>query len=313
MEPQLIVYKVAARHEAKLILSDNRFRPPKWLVNGVDSGDLPDDALLIWKRTVEKFGPKFNFGAGVAYWRNKMRKEGHALDQKYLKGGTGLGFGPWKIKTGDQIEDWVRERLNSEGLINNATRSAAEWQLEISSIASAIEDAQQRITTHEAGLEKGSRVNQRIKWLAQAKKDLETGQKSLDEAEKAVAELAKAAQRHDTHKTPVVAFEKDFQKSLILAAKDLQKKDVLEAARAALARFEAELETAEETPIEEAPPTQRSPMRFEAGAGDWILNALKKAWGIVAGAFQTIREWAGDLKGETKTLNKMLDKAGARA
>jgi len=261
---------------------------------------------MIWKYAVERLGDKFGFPAGIAYWRNKCRKEGIDLPPQYLKGGEGATFGPWKIKTGDQIEDWVKERLKSEGLISDAVRTAAEWELEINHLQDAINDATTRIATHQKGLEAGNRVKQRQQWLAQAEKDLQSATKSLDKAKTAVAELAKAAERHETHQAPVVAFEKQFQMVLSLAAQDLSKKDILEAARAALAKLENEVARSEATT------EVRLASNKEGAAADWILDKLKKVWDYAVAAFDSVVNWAKDLMGLTKDLNKILDQAGAK-
>lgn len=319
------------------MLADSRYRPPKWMVNGVDSGELPTKALMIWKYTVERLGAKFSFPAGIAYWRNKCRKEGIDLLKKFQKGGEGATFGAWKIKTGDQIEVWVKERLKSEGLVNDAVRTAAEWELEINHLQDAITDANERISKHRAGLARGNRVKQRQKWLASAEKDLKSASKSMEKARAAVAELSKAAERHESHKAPVVEFEKQFQMSLGLATKDLNKREMLDAARAALAKLEAEVAASEAEEaaaaeqaalMEAAPATQASPewtgpmpgpavrpgeIRVVEGAvSDWILGGLKKVWQYVSAAFSDLVNWAKDLTGQTKSLNKMLDKAGAK-
>jgi len=305
----LLSYRVAGH----FVFADRRFQPPKQIVNGVDSGELDPKVLLIWKYTVERLGDKFNFGAGTAYWRNKVKKERIPLPAKYDKGGEGATHGPWKIKSGDQIEDWVRAKLASEDLINEAGRSVADWELEISHLKTEISDAQALVEKHKAGLATGKRVKQRTEWLAGATANLKKATKDLDKATAAVAELQKATERHETHQSPTIAFEKTFQAALSEATNDLKKHEVLDAARAALAKFEAELEEAAEMEeIEEAPITQRSPMVFQAGVGDAILVGLKKLWSYVTGAFEGIVEWAKDIVADTKAINKLLSQAGAR-
>jgi len=311
-----ITHRVASRY----IDADSRYRPPKWLVNAVDSGELPTKALLIWKYTVERLGAKFSFPAGVAYWRNKTRKEGIELPEKFLKGGKGAEFGPWKIKTGDQIEDWVKERLKSEGLVSDVARTASEWALEINHLEQAVADAQEKITKHEAGLAKGNRVKQRIKWLETAKSDLNSAAKELTKAKLAVAKLSETAQRHETHKAPTVEFEKQFQFALGMAMKDLEKADIIAAARAAIAKFEGQVEeavgatvaeAAEPEGEEEIPPTMRT-RYMTASFVDDLWGGVKKVWSVVKGAFGALADWTKDLLGVQKKLDKMLTQAGAK-
>jgi len=289
---------LADRIVARYVLSDDRYRPPKWLVHGVDTGEIPTKGLLVWKYVVESMGPKFGYGGAVVYWRNKCKKEGVDLQPKFLTSGEGAEFGPFKIKTGDQIEDWVRERLRSEGLINDATKTASEWELEITHLERQVVDAQERIAKHRAGLAEGTRVNQRMKWLAEAEGDLSRASKDLDAARAAVSELKTEVVRHVDHKAPCIDFEKQFQAALNLATNDLSKKDVLAQARAALAKFEAEM--------------AGSKMAADKAAlGGTLWGLAQRAWNWVVSAFEDIREWVRDLVGDTKRLSKLLDAAGA--
>jgi len=311
--------QISLRVASRWIESDSRYRPPKWLVNAVDSGELPTKCLLIWKYTVERLGAKFSFPAGVAYWRNKTRKEGIELADKFLKGGKGAEFGPWKIKTGDQIEEWIKERLKSEGLISDVARTASEWALEITHLEQTIAEAQEKIKKHEAGLVKGNRVNQRKKWLATAQTDLKAATKELTKAKAAVAKLSDTAQRHETHKAPTIEFEKQFQFALQLALKDLEKEDVIAAARAAIAKFEGKVEEAVEAqaaPVEaevEEPIPPTMPARYmSAGMLEDLWSGAKKVWSVVKGAFSALADWTKDLLGIQKKLDKMLTQAGAK-
>lgn len=312
--------QIAQRVASRFIDADSRYRPPKWMVNAVDNGELPIKALMIWKYTVERLGAKFSFPGAVSYWRNKARKEGIDLAEKFLKGGKGAEFGPWKIKTGDQIEDWIKQRLKSEGLISDVARTAAEWQLEISSLEQAVDDAKVKIVKHEAGIAKGNRVKQRVAWLETAKKDLTASAKELEKAKVAVAKLTETAQRHETHKAPTIEFEKQFQFALMLAMRDLSKTDIISAARAAIDKFEGQVAVAAEAAVEEAaapaedeasPETMRS-RYMSAGLVDDIWTGVKKVWSVVKGAFSAFGEWTKELLGVQKKLDKMLTQAGAK-
>jgi len=281
-----LAYRVAQRF---LILSDDRYRPPRHILDGVDKGELDPKVLLVWKYVVEKLGPKFSYGAGVAYWKSKCAKEGLDLPLQFVKAEQGAEFGHFKIKTGDQIEDWVKERLKSAGLISDTQKTAEEWQFEISSLDAAVQDAQERIAKHEKGLAEGTRVNQRIKWLAEAKTDLEKAGKDLELARKAVEELQKVLVKHVDVEAPAIDFEKQFQTALHLASNDLSKREVLIKARAALAKFEAEM---------------MNPKM--AGVMDSLMGGLQKAWGMVQSAFSVLKSWVTDLVQDTKNLDKLL-------
>lgn len=282
-----------ARRYSLTILSDDRFRPPKWLLAGVEAGEIPTKGLAVWKYVVESLGPKFNYGGATVYWRNKCKKEGIVLQPKHLTSGEGAEFGPFKVKTGDQIEEWVKERLKSEGLYQEGVKTAAEWELEIGHLQRMIDDAQTRIQTHVKGLEEGTRVKQREKWLAEAKGDLEKAEKAMEEAKKAVGEFKTETARHETVVAPAIDFEKAFQQVLQAATLDLSKREVLAQARAALAAFEKEM--------------MASTQPRTAGILDTLWSAVERAWNWVVSTFHEISEWASDLMSDTKRIGKLLD------
>jgi hypothetical protein len=290
-ENALLRERVASR----FILSDDRYLPPRHILNGVDTGELDPKVLLIWKYVVEKMGPKFGYGGATVYWRNKCIKEG--LDVSSVEKGAGATFGAFKIKTADQIEEWVKERMRSAGLVSDTQKTAEEWQIEISHLQSAVDDAKDRIGKHEKGLAEGSRVNQRVKWLAEAKGDLERAGKDLEAAKKAVEGLETVIVKHEAVQAPAIDFEQTFQNALHLAVNDLSRKDVLTKARAALAKFEAEMSS----------PKMAS--THEAGIMDSALAGLEKVWKWVTSAFTRIGEWASDLVSSTKRIDKVIESA----
>jgi len=299
----LLAQRVARRFNFT-ILSDDRFRPPKWLAEGVEVGEIPTKGLLIWKYVVESIvekTPKISSGdmfkGGVAYWRHKCKKEGIDLLPKHLSGGEGATFGSFKIKTGDDIEDWVKERLRSERLWEEGIKTADEWQLDITHLRRVVEDATGRITLHEKGIAEGSRVKQRIQWMAGAKTDLARAGKDLDAAEKALEAFKVEVVRHEEAKAPAIDFEKQFQSALHAATMDLSKRDVLAQAKAALAKFEAEM--------------AQQPKMAADGIMDAISGLLNRAWNWVVSAFDDLREWVSDLTSSTKRISKLLDAAGA--
>lgn len=289
-----------ARRYAFLVESDDRYRPPKWLAYGVETGEIPTQGLLVWKYVVEKMGPKFSYGGATVYWRNKCKKEGVDLLPKFQQAGEGAEFGPFKIKTGDQIEDWVKERLRSEHLINDAVKTASEWELEIAHLERMIQEAQERIAKHRAGIEQGSRVQQREKWLAEAESDLDKATKDMDAARAAVGELKETAVRHVDHQAPCVDFENQFQSLLQAATIDLSKREVLAQAKAAIAKFEDQMAA-----------TPRMATTEKMAILDKMWGMIQRAWNWVVSAFEDLRDWVRDLVGDTKRLSKLLDAAGA--
>lgn len=300
MDTASLAFRVAQR----VMWADNRFQPPKNIVNGVSTGELPTEVLMVWKYVVEELGDKFNFGAGVQYWRNKCGKEGITLPAAYLKGGKGSTHGEWKVKSGDQIEEWIKQRLLSEKLISTTQRTAAEWQLEISSLQSAVEAAQDKIATHEKGLAEGNRVKQRTVWLAAAKKDLIASNKDLEKARAAVEGLQEAMDKHEDVKAPVITFERQFQAMLHEASNDLSKREVLAQAKAALAKFEEEMNT----------PKFATDSLLDIGdqmVAMWkmVKRGWDGLWKRVMSAFAKIEAWADDLDDDTKKLDKLVASA----
>jgi hypothetical protein len=285
-----LAQRIAHRY-SYTILSDDRFRPPKWLLAGVEAGEIPTKGLSVWKYIVESMGPKFTYGGATVYWRNKCKKEGIDLQPKHLQSGEGAEFGPFKVKTGDQIEEWVKERLKSEGLYQEGVKTAAEWELEVGHLQRMIDDAKTRIQTHEKGLAEGSRVKQREKWLAEAKSDLAKAEKDVDAALKALKGFQTEVARHETVVAPAIDFEKTFQSVLQSATLDLSKREVLAQAKAALAAFEKEMMAQPRT----------------AGILDDLVTVLERAWNWVVGAFHAIGDWASDLMSDTKRIGKLLD------
>jgi hypothetical protein len=287
----LLIDRIAAR----FFEADNRFQPPKQIVNGVEIGALDPKVLMIWKYVVEQMGGKFNFGGATTYWRNKCHKEGLVLPPEYLEAGKGAEFGSFKIMAGDQIEEWVKERLKSAGLLDSARRTVAEWELEISHLQGVVKDAQERIEKHQAGLAEGNRVNQRQKWLAEAQRDLASAAKDLDAAQEALKDLREAAEKHVDAQAPVMSFEQQFQTLLNVAMNDMSRKEVLARAKAALAQFEQQMNAAGAR---------------TAGASDLVdsvVSGLSRLWQRVVGCFTAIRNWADDLFHSASRLEKLFD------
>lgn len=294
------------------VAADSRFTPPRGIVNGVDTGELPVECLNIWKYVVEYEGERFNpknpksWAATVQHWRNKCAKMGIVLPKKYIEelGGEG-GAGRWSAKTGEQIEDWVRETIKSKQLLDQVGRSCYDWKLWIAHYEKKAAEAQELIDKHikgmaEAKTDKG--VAQRKKWLEGARKDLSEQIDQLEKARKALASLEEQAQRYNQSQVPTIEFEKEFQFMLLLALKEFDKKQVLEAVQTAIQRVEQGLDIPGGYPSTEGLEGYRT-------AG--VMDALTKAWDFLVDKFEQFVDWMKGLLGLTNRIEKMMNEAGA--
>lgn len=293
----LIAKRVAGRY----VRADDRFMPPAYMVSGVEQGELPAQALIAWKQVVESIVGKCPsidrtevYKAGTAYWRNKCQKMGISLPAEYL-GAGGASSGVFKDKSGTQIEDWVKTRLASERLIDQAVKTAEEWEVEILHVQRAIDDCAARVKKQEQAIaaDPESRRKQRDKWLADAKEGLVDAEKSLGLARKALAAMKDQVERHVDVVVPLIDFEQQFQRVLQSATLDLSRRDVLAQARAALAKFESEMLGQART----------------AGVLDSIWGLAERAWGWVVRAFGAVSDWVSDLNGSVDRLERLLDDA----
>jgi hypothetical protein len=300
--PAKIVHRYLAARSAH---DDARFQPPKWLVAAVDSGEIQVECLNVWKYVTDQLGNHFDYGAAVKYWRNKCLKMGYAIPEKFIEGGGGEGAaGPWRVKTGDQIEEWVKATLKSHGLLADVGRSVHDWQMEIGSLEREVAEAQGRVDKHLAAMAGGKVNAQRKKWLDSAQADLIRFSKQLSEANDEMQKLVKTAARYEKHKSPTLEFEKEFQFMMLVASKDFDKKQILEAVSKAIERFETGMEIPDAGPGDDS---ARYQGYKAAGIGDLLdkaINWLKSAWALFTG-------WIADLAGTTKKLDKMLSEAGA--
>jgi len=301
----VIAENVARRFLAVSVVADDRFRPPKEIVNAVDSGEIPAEALNVWKAVVESQtgggrhleGGKA-YAAAYEYWRNKCKKNGIALTPGLLKGGQGASHGPWKIKTGDQIEEWIKQTLKSKGLLDEVANTAHDWEMEIVHLERMIEETQQKIQGRLRGSGTGSRTP-----LEKSQSELAAFQKEMASAKDELARLVAETARYEKAQNFSIEFEKEFQFMMLVAAKDLDKKDVLASVKKAIERFEQGL----------AIPDAESPAHDLKAAGvlDTLGDMATKAWNWVASTFDSLLSWFADLTQDTDKVSKMLDQAGA--
>lgn len=301
LAPEAVVRRFLAK---TLQAEDERFRPPREIVNAVDAGELPVEALNVWKAVVEKQtegARPLDVGAAYAYWRNKCLKNGIALPPGLQKGGEGATHGPWKIKTGDEIEEWVKQTLRSKGLLNEVGKSVHDWQMEITHLERMVAEAQTKIEGRLRGSGPGAKTP-----LEKSQAELTKYSKELATAKGELIRLQEEAARYEKAKNCAIEFEKEFQFMMLLAAKDLDKASVLESVKKAIARFEQGLE------IPDAQSPSHDVDRYrQAGLWDSVSDAAKKAWAWLASTFGALIEWFQDLGADTDKLANLLDQAGA--
>ncbi len=291
--PATVVRRFLAKRASFGVLSDDRFRPPASIAKAVDTGKLDAKVLSFWKHVVEAHGDHFNYAVAVKHWRNKCAKMNYALPEEFIKGLGGEGSqGDFSAKTGEQVEEWVKEKMKSEGLLSDFGPVAQDWLNQINHFERLVADAQALIEKHMTGIAEGNRVKQRQEWLEIAKKDLEEAQAELDKCRKALHECEEQANRHKTHHAPTVAFEDAFQSMMKAALTALSKDDVIKSVQNALAAFEKGLSQDTKT----------------AGVlGDFAA----KLWQKVTGLWSQFKGWVSDLLGLNKQFKSLMDKANA--
>ena len=300
----VIPESVARRFLAFSVLSDERFRPPKEIVNAVDSGEIPAEALNVWKAVVEfqtQGARPLEYGAAYKYWRNKCLKNGIALPASLLAGGKGATHGPWKVKNGDEIEEWVKQTLKSKGLMDEVAKTAHDWEMEIVHLERMIQETNAKIEGRLRGSGPGARTP-----LEKSKAEMAKYQKAIEDAVIELDRLKKESARYLKAQNCSIEFEKEFQFMMLIAAKDLDKKGVMESVKKAIERFEQGLDI----PDAESPAHDVEKYK-NAGILDDIGGALKKAWDWLASSFQSLLDWFLDLGEDTDKISKMLDQAGA--
>jgi hypothetical protein len=310
---------VVRRFLARNFLADDRFRPPKSVVNAVETGKLDSHVLLFWKDVVEKISAtpqgwkgSASYSAAVAYWRSKCAKNGYPLPREYMEGLGGKGSqGRWSVKAGDEIEEWVKQTMHSQGLIGTLVKTAAEVEMEVSHTKRLLDDAQARVEKHVAGLgtaktQKG--VAQKQKWLDEAMTEVGNFEAQLEKSIEQVKALKNAAVKKDETENYSIEFEKEFQFRLTVAAKTLDKKSVIDAVHKAIERFEKGLEVPGPYTGPEDEPTWEAKT---AGITDYISGFLIKAWNYLKGAFDLFTDWMMGLKDDTKSIEALLKEAGA--
>jgi hypothetical protein len=305
---------VVRRFLARNFFSDDKLRPPKSVVNAVETGKLDQHVLLFWKDVVEKISESPqgwrgspSYGAAIQYWRNKCAKNGYPLPHEFMDGLGGKGSqGRWSIKTGDEIEEWVKQTLASQQLVGTVEKSAAEWGMEIQHLERLLSDAKSRVEKHQASLSKARTqkgVAQKQKWLDEANVEVAKFGTELEKAKKMVGGLSEAAAKKEKAESYAIEFEKEFQFMLMVASKDLGNQTVMASVKKAIERFEKGLEIPGPHVEPEAART--------AGVTEYISGFLYKAWHYLQGAFDFFRDWMLDIEKSTKDIDALLKESGA--
>jgi len=245
----------------------------------VDIGEIDAKALQIWSMVVDKLGrpgQRLNYGAATAYFRNKCAKMGVVLPAKYLMSGAGAETGRFRIMDGDQIEDWVKERMKSAGLLENAQQVIEAQKAEVAAVQTTLEDLLR------------DSVKAEPKKRGPQKKKLEEAEKQVAAASEALVALEKAVEQHEDVDAPVISFEQQFQLLLHQAMNDLSRKQVLAQAKAVLAQFEAGMNVKQAGVLD--------------SAGEW----LEKLWGKAMSAFAAVKGWASNLLHSATEINKLF-------
>ena len=297
---------LAANH----IQAGMQWTPPLEIVNGVDSGELSPQVLLVWKecvRILSEGGRTPEFNGVYKYWRNKCAKNGISLPEKYLKSGEGATHGKWAHVGAEQVEDWVKQKLLSEKLITSTENTVDDWRMEIVHLGRLLEEAQVSLDKSMTQLETAKSdkgVAQALERQKKAKEKLAKYGPQLKKAEEELDRLIKAVEQHKEPELPAtIEFEKEFQFMLMLAAKSFDQKDVLQAVGRAIQRLRA----GAEIPAGDYPSPES--MEKYAGIGDWLKNTWEKAWNFVVQTFENLLDWFQGLSKTTDRLESLLKEA----
>jgi len=286
------------------------YRPPKWVPAAIEEGKLDARVLVVWKYVVKNLtahGQHFEYGAGIKYWRNKCAKLGYIIPEEYLTGGGGEGgTGRFRQKNGDEIEEWVRECLKNRDLIDSSKSKEVEIRMEIGHVERLLNESKSKLEEHLAkiGLESGKKSDQRRKWIEGAQSKVTDFSKQITDLEKALAAVMDEIVRYDSHKAPVIAFEKAFRALIEDAIRSLDKKDIVGAVEKGLSDFDKSLDVADVGGEREASGRQ-------AGILDSIGGLVSKTWNFLTNAWSNFTGWISDLFQDSKEIGKILDEANA--
>lgn len=296
------------------------WNPPNEVVNGVESGELDARVLLMWKEVVRiqsEGGRNPEFNGVRAYWENKCLKNGIDLPDKYRKGIGGASAGKWSTVGMVQIEEWVKQKLYSEKLIDSVTDTVDDWEAEVIHLERVLSDSEESLTKAEAQLKKAKSpagVKQALWRLNNAKEKLGHYGPRLVEAKEKIAQLRTAVLKHKEPDLPAtIEFEKEFQFLLMLAAKSFEQGDVLKAAQDAIERFVkgAVIPAAGYAQSEEMMGRQEKYAGIIDDLGSWLKSTWDKAWNFVSQMMDRVVDWVASIGKATDRLENLLKEAGA--
>jgi hypothetical protein len=277
--------------------SDDGLRPPVWMVDAVSKNEMEPKVLNVWRYVVTSLGDHFSDAAGLAYWRNKCGSMGLTIPSKYIGIMADASFGSsFEVYSGDEIEAWVRESLKSQGLLVEVGKSRHEWEMELHHIERKLQEAVEKIDTHEQGIKNKNRVQQRVKWLDDARKEFAKYTVLLNQAKQELEKFEQVVEQYEGNQNPTLEFEKEFQFLLKLAEKDFSKREILEAMKRAVTRFERGLDIPGEYP---------EPSKYEGYKKASLLSDL---WGFLRSSFEKFFGWFAGLRQTTAKLDRLLSK-----
>ena len=180
-------------------------------------------------------------------------------------------------------------------------KTAHDWEMEITHLERMLQETEAKIEGRLRGSGPGARTP-----LEKSKTELVKYAKQMADAKAELARLQTETARYSKAQNCAIEFEKEFQFMMLVAAKDLDKKGVLESVKKAIERFEQGLAI----PDAESPSHDIEKYK-NAGILDAIGGALTKAWDWLSNTFDALIEWFKDLGQDTDKVSKMLDQAGA--
>lgn len=314
--------KVAARF---LNTYDSRFAPPPWMVGAVDQSLLPTEVLNVWKYVVSKAGDRFDpkngksWSGAIQHWRHKCKKMGIPIPPEYIKGGGGEGAaGRWGVSSGEVIEDWVKEKLITEGLHDDLRETAHDVQMEIGSLHRYVEEAQETIEKHlKAMAAPSDRAGKnRQRWLQSAKTKHQKYLGEMETAQDKLEKLVEASDKYNKSKVMAVAFEKEAQFLMQLALRELgDVKTVLKHLRQAEQRFAEGMDIPGgefQYSAEQMEKYKSASAPKQAGFAEMLDKAwgvLNKVWGFIGDAWEDFKDWASSLVKVTSKMDSTFDDA----
>lgn len=304
---------------------DARFVPPRWMVAAVEDGKMPAEVLNVWKYVVTQAGQRFNpkdgksWAGATQHWRSKCKRMGIVIPKEYIEGGGGSGAaGRWRVTAGETIEEWVKEKLVTEGLHDDLRQTVHDVQLDIGHLHREVEKAQDTIDKHLKAMEapKDRAGKNRQRWLDGAKRKHASYMKLLEEASTKLEKMVEASDKYDKATVLAVEFEKEAQFLMKMALRDLgDVQKVIDSLRKAEKRFVEGMDIpgGDFQYSAEQMERYRNASADKTGGLAEILDRawgfLSKVWDVLVGAWQDFKDWTASIVGVTKKMNDVFAEA----